>query len=419
MPFCVHKCHYCDFYSFVDTRDQQQAYTTRLVAELAALAPHSHDRSGTPVPLRTVFIGGGTPSMLRVELWEQVLNALASHFDLSLMTEASPGGIPPGEFTVECNPESTTSELLGLLVASGVNRTSIGAQSFNPRHLATLERRHNPANVARALELAKAAGIPRRSIDLIYAIPTQTLAEWQADLETALALGTTHLSCYNLTYEPNTAMTKRLAKGEFVPVDEDTEADMFELAGTMLAARGLDRYEVSNYSVPGHESLHNLAYWRQEQWLAAGPSASGHIYSIAAQRQAGMTTTWPAHRWKNEPNLGRYLDFSDAGHSPVTDHETPDAARALRERLMMGLRVRAGLDAAEIMADAAALDSQAKSAGGIAERLARRAAELRGDGVLDADQTRLRVAPSQRAWLVADYLAKQLMRCIDDVPGTR
>jgi oxygen-independent coproporphyrinogen-3 oxidase len=312
VPFCFHKCHYCDFYSIVDKQDRQGAYTDRLCEELRALAPWAG-------PLRTVFVGGGTPTLLRPDLWERVLEALRGAYEFA----------PGHEFTVECNPETATPELMAVLAAGGVNRISIGAQSFNPTHLKTLERWHDPANVARSLELARAAGIVRQSLDLIWGIPGQTLAEWEQDLRTALSLGTSHLSCYSLTYEPGTAMTARLNRGEFAKVDEDLDADMFCLTLDTLRREGMERYEVSNFARPGAECRHNLAYWRQEDWLAAGPSASAHM--------AG----W---RWKNTPRLDDWLNFSDGGLAPVVDMEPAEERRNLRERLMTGLRIAEGVE---------------------------------------------------------------------------
>lgn len=403
-PFCSHKCHYCDFYSFVDTKDQQAAFMGRLIDELRALAPHA-----AGAPLRTIFIGGGTPSLLRVEHWQRLLAALSDLFDLSEIKQprqfpsASPQppipSPPTAEFTVECNPESTSLDLLHCLRAGGVDRISMGAQSFTPRHLATLQRLHDPARVELALDLCKQAGIPRTSIDLIYAIPTQTLDEWSSDLDAALALvdrfAMSHLSCYNLVYEPNTQMTTRLARGEFTPIDEDLEAEMFSLTASRLAAHGLRRYEVSNYAKPGAESRHNLAYWFQEQWLAAGPSASGHLYASADPRHGG-------HRTKNIGNLTNYL--ASTGLSPLSDHERPDPARAVRERIMTGMRLATGLPLAETIEAAEAVRP------GASAKLLTKAREFAGDGLVTID-THLRVTDA--GWLMADFVAKKLMACVE------
>lgn len=391
VPFCSHKCHYCDFYSFVDTRDQQGAFVERLISELTALAPLA---SGAP--LRTVFIGGGTPSMLRIDLWSQLLTALADRFDLGDIRGAGAGDEP--EFTVECNPETASLELMHALRAGGVNRVSLGAQSFNPAHLATLQRIHDPESVGRALEHARTAGIPRQSIDLIYAVPGQTVHEWIDDLDRAARLGTTHLSAYNLTYEPNTAMTQRLRLGQFKATDDDIEAAMHEAAVERLAAAGLRRYEVSNFAAPGHESRHNLAYWLQEQWLAAGPSASGHLLADRDAR-AG------SHRWKNIPRLGDYL-ASAAGCSPVVDHEAPDPLRLIRERLMTGLRLARGIDAARLLDDVRALAPRS------VERLRARAEQVRARGHLAIDGDHAGWTLTEPGFLFADGIAAELMGCV-------
>lgn len=393
VPFCSHKCHYCDFYSFVDTRDQQDAFVDRLIEELTLLSPHA-----AGAPLKTIFIGGGTPSLLGLGLWERLLDRLGALFDLPWMGPArGDAAVARGEFTVECNPESASPELMHLLESGGVNRVSIGAQSFEPRHLRTLERTHNPANVPRAVDAARAAGIARVSVDLIFGIPGQTLAEWEHDVKRALALGTTHVSCYALTYEANTPMTARMKRGEFAPMDEDVEAAMFERTVEMMRSAGLQRYEVSNFARAGHESLHNLAYWRQEQWLAAGPSASGHVWAGMSLR-SGLGS-W---RWKNVGRLGDYL--AKRGRSPVVDVEAPDAARLIRERIMTGLRIAEGLDSAAMLADADAASA------GAAERLGARVGRFAREDLIVASDGRWVL--SDAGFLVADYIASELMGCI-------
>ncbi len=379
VPFCFHKCHYCDFYSIVDTRDRQEPFVARLERELAALAPFAAGE-----PLRTIFVGGGTPSLLAPHLWRKLLATIDRLFDLSRIRS---GG---GEFTVECNPETVTGELSETLAAGGVDRISMGAQSFNPVHLKTLERWHDPASVPRALELAAAAGIRRRSFDLIFGIPGQTLDDWLSDLRTALSLGTQHLSCYNLTYEPNTAMTARLKRGEFEAADEDLEVDMYAATLSTLRAAGFERYEVSNYAAPGQESRHNLVYWRQEPWLAAGPSASGYAGGV---------------RWKNAPRLDDYLGFDDEGFAPVVEIEPPDAARAVRETLMTGLRLREGVDTAAVLRDAAAVDPAAP------EKLLGMAARYRAEGLMLAGCEE-RWSLNDAGILIADGIAADFMACI-------
>lgn len=382
VPFCYHKCHYCDFYSLVDTQDRQEAFVRRLRGELRALAGWGAR------PLTSIFVGGGTPSLLRAALWRELLGELGACFDLSAM------GAGQREFTVECNPETVTPELFAVLAAGGVNRVSLGAQSFDARHLATLERRHDPENVGPAVALAREAGISRQSVDLIFAVPGQTLEDWDRDLRAALALGTEHMSCYALTYEPATAMTARLARGEFARAPEELETAMFEHTLGTIRGAGLERYEVSNFSRPGAECRHNLAYWRQEQWLAAGPSASAH---------AG------GRRWKNIARLDTYLADDEAGFAAITDFEGPDAKRALVEYLMTGLRIAEGLDAGRVRREAAGIDA------GAAERLEATAMRLGERGLLLVTPSRWVLTDA--GFLVADGLAVEFMLALDSLRG--
>jgi oxygen-independent coproporphyrinogen-3 oxidase len=376
IPFCSHKCHYCDFYSFVDTRDRQAVFADRLERELAALSV----AAGT---IDTIFVGGGTPSLLEVPLWEGLLRAMDDRFDLGAIKSSK------GEFTVECNPESVTPELMSALRAGGVSRISMGAQSFQNEHLKTLERLHDPERVPRAVEMARAAGIDRVSLDLIFAIPGQTLDDLAQDLEAALSLPIEHISCYELTYEPNTAMTKRLEMGQFDRCPEELEIEMFEYVGKRTKAAGFERYEVSNYARPGAECRHNLAYWRQEQWLAAGPSASAHI--------AG-------HRYKNIPRLETYLDREDAGFSAIVDHEGPDPIRLIQEKLMTGLRLREGVAGGDLLRELGKLDAEAAS------RLDHEAAMQSHLGRLVRTEDRWML--TEEGLLLADGVASNLMVAI-------
>ena len=402
IPFCSHKCHYCDFYSIVDSRDRQGEFTDRLIGELSALAPLSAGAA-----IETVFIGGGTPSLLAIPNWQRLLDALHRLFDLSNFVQSGVGspaesqadaGAHHCEWTVECNPESTTKELCELLASRGVNRVSVGAQSFNPAHLKTLERWHDPANVARAIENASSAGIRRQSVDLIFEIPGQTLDDWASDLDRALALNTTHVSCYDLTYEPNTAMTVRMRLGRFDPTPEELCARMYELAVEKLASRGLRRYEVSNFAAAGNESLHNLAYWRGTQWLAAGPSASGHAW-ISDDPAAGSL------RWKNTPRLGDYLQTT--GCAPISEHESLGPVIALRERVLMGLRLAGGIDARQLLDDA-----QRHSVSTV--RIADAINELTSHAWLDTDQLPGRWSLTDHGFLMADAAIAELMAAIGD-----
>ncbi len=330
----------------------------------------------------TIFVGGGTPSLLRPELWALLLEGLDRAAGASSIESRG------GEFTVECNPETVTPELMHTLRTGGVSRVSIGAQSFNRVHLKTLERWHDPDNVFRAVELARRAGIERQSLDLIFGIPGQTIDEWRSDLRLALSAGTEHLSCYGLTYEQGTAMTARHQRGEFSRIDEDLEADMFIDTVSDLAAAGMRRYEVSNFARPGAECRHNLAYWRQKDWLAAGPAASGHF--------AGWC-------WKNTPRLDDYLSLDDDGFAPIIDAEPPDPRRALIEFILTGLRLAEGIDENQFLERADSVDPA------IRRRWNRAADALRGRGLLIHTPFCL----SETGYLLANQVISTLSLAID------
>jgi oxygen-independent coproporphyrinogen-3 oxidase len=317
VPFCFHKCHYCDFYSVVDTRSRQQAFVDRLIEEFEVCSRY------LPGPFQTVFVGGGTPTLLEARHWRRLLDAMND--DLPRQRDA--------EFTIEANPETVTEELAETLAAGGVNRVSIGSQSFHVNHLKTLERWHDPANVDRAVQVFRAAGIENINLDLIFAIPDQTLDDWLDDLDRAIALEPAHLSCYGLTYEPNTLMTARLAAGEFHRADEDLESNMYQATIDRLAAAGFEHYEISNWSRPGQRCRHNMMYWTNGDWWPYGPSAAGHVNGV---------------RWKNVRRLDAYLHGRPL--APIADVEQLDAARAAGELLMLGLRLVDGIPVDEMRA---------------------------------------------------------------------
>lgn len=370
IPFCFHKCHYCDFYSIVDSGPRQADFTRRLIDELVGLQPFPAP------PARTVFVGGGTPTLLQPRLWKPLLAAIR---DLARPDSGT-------EFTVEANPETVTGELLDVLVEGGVNRLSIGAQSFNPAHLKALERWHDPESVGRAVALARAAGLVNLNLDLIFGIPGQSLADWLSDLEAALALEPTHLSCYALTYEPNTPLAARLAAGSIERTDEDLEAEMFVATRRRLREEGYEAYEISNFARPGLACRHNLAYWRSEDWLAAGPSASGHV--------AGL-------RWKNAPHLGRYLEST--GPAPLSECDQPAPETRLAERLLMGLRLAEGVESDAMLRDAALLGRDGALRACI-EAHARR-------GAIISEAGRWRIA--EESLLIADTIIAAVMRAVD------
>ncbi|MHC4948733.1 MAG: radical SAM family heme chaperone HemW [Planctomycetota bacterium] len=369
VPFCRHKCHYCDFYSLVEAagRDRRAAFTDRLVREIEAAAAH------VTGPLGSVFVGGGTPTLLSPACWRRLLEAV----------EAAGWRGPDTELTVEANPETVTDELAATLVAGGVNRMSLGAQSFEPALLRTLERHHDPASVGRAIRRLRTAGIGSINLDLIFAIPGQTPAGFARDLDRALDLPVEHLSCYGLMYEPGTPLTARLRTGRVTPVEETAEAAMYETARARLAGRGLEQYEISNWARPGHRCRHNLAYWRNEDWWPLGPSAAGHVAGV---------------RWRNRPRLGDYLE-ADGPWPPIRDVERLDDDGRVGETFMLGLRLVEGLDLAR------AETLLARGERGPARRAALERHER--DGLVERTDDRLRL--TGRGQLLANTVVTDLL----------
>ena len=322
VPFCVRKCRYCDFFSIVDPA-RHGVFVDAIGVEL-----RSRSDQTCLVP-RTIYAGGGTPTALAGDLWRR------------LLAELDRGRIRSNvrEFTVEANPETLSPEVAEVLAAGGVNRMSIGAQSSDPTLLAALGRQHSPASVARAVDVARQAGVDNISLDYIFAIPGQTMAMLDADIDAAIELAPQHLSFYGLTYEPETALARQVRCRQIAPAPIELERRMYERLIERLDAVGYEHYEISNWALrtpAGHDQTtdsgspyrceHNLIYWRNQNWLGVGPAAASHVDGF---------------RWKNQPDLDRYLQRP--ADPPTVDHERLDESGQLGERLMLGLRLRQGV----------------------------------------------------------------------------
>jgi len=267
--------------------------------------------------LETVYLGGGTPSMLSPSILKLLFGGLADIFEIGKATEIN----------LEANPATFGKQTAAAYADLGISRVSLGAQSFDPEVLATLGRTHDPEDVTRSVFLLREAGIENVSIDLMFAIPGQSLPQWEATLEEALDLSPSHVSAYNLTYEEDTPFFTLLNQGLYSE-EEDLNAGMFELAHDLLTARGLRHYETSNYARPGSESRHNQAYWAGKDYLGIGPSA---------------VSTLSGRRWKNVPDTSRYLQqVEQDGHA---EHEVEDLSRGQLdlERIALMLRTDGGV----------------------------------------------------------------------------
>ncbi len=320
-PFCQAKCPYCDFNSHVVSRIDQARWRAAFATEISRYKEERPD-----IEIGSIFFGGGTPSLMEVE-------TVASIIDQAQRAWRFANDV---EITLEANPTSVEAERFRGYHAAGVNRISIGVQALNDRDLRMLGRLHSVAEAEAAFGTAREI-FPRVSFDLIYARQDQSLAEWEAELGRALGLAADHLSLYQLTIEPGTAFGDRFARGRLAGLpDEDLSADMFELTQDMTTAAGLPAYEVSNHAAPDAESRHNMIYWTGGDYLGIGPGAHGRL-ATPGGRIATEALSAP----------GAWLNGTETGK----DHEarTPISAREMaEERIMMGLRLKQGLDISEI-----------------------------------------------------------------------
>ena len=264
IPFCAHKCGYCDFASVAGQDDLADLYLTALEQEISRSL-------NTKPTLETIFVGGGTPTRLNARQLDQFFEMTRARFHLR----------HGGEWTVEANPGTLDSTKVQIMKDVGVTRVSLGAQSFDSGALAALERNHQPSDVFRSVELVQQAGLDW-SLDLIFAAPRTTLAVWQNDLKTVLSLNPKHLSCYGLIFEKGTALWKQLQAGQVEPVDEEVEVHMYQSTIQTLAEHGLAQYEISNYAQPGFECRHNLVYWANDAYYGFGLGAARYVDGLRA-----------------------------------------------------------------------------------------------------------------------------------------
>ncbi len=331
VPFCLRRCHYCDFNTYADRDALIPDYVRALHADVArvagdgptAVAPEGAGAGSDWPPFSSVFIGGGTPTLLPVGDLAGIVRAVRDTFPL----------VGDAEVTVEANPETVGATYLAGLVDAGVTRVSIGAQSFAPHVLEALGRWHEREAPLRAIAAAREAGVQPVSLDLIYGTPGESDDDWRRSVETALATGIGHLSAYALTVEPNTEYARRVRIGTAHAPDDDVQAARMERVDALAAAAGLARYELSNWARPGLESTHNLTYWRDGDWLGIGAGAHGH---------------WQGRRWWCARSPERYIRAALDGGSTVAGAEVPDRHQRRAERLLMGLRVAEGVPRAAV-----------------------------------------------------------------------
>ena len=313
IPFCTAKCRYCGFYSVPVAGQDVPRLVNALLTEL--------DSYTLPKKFaRTIYIGGGSPTCLPDEqlfFLVSELTARAGRFT---------------EFTVEVNPAQATHQMLTMLYSLGVNRISIGAQSFNADELKFLGRPYNPKHIVRAVADARTAGFTNISLDLIFAIPGQTLETWRDTLTLAIALHVEHISAYSLSYEAGTPFYKQLESGQIQKVDEETDRAMYEMAIKMLRDAGIVQYEISNFARSGCECRHNLVYWANRPWIGIGPAAASY---------------WRGTRTANISDVAVYMNSIASGQKPFVETETPNVIETACQTAILNLRRIRGIDIGE------------------------------------------------------------------------
>ena len=318
IPFCKQACSYCDFY-FVTRTGERDAFVESLVEEIKSYSDTKYIQD----EINTLYIGGGTPSLLSPDQLSDILSAVHSTFRTEL-----------DEITLEMNPDDVSAEYLKELRELGVNRASMGVQSFNPELLKFMNRAHDREEALTCMDLLSKSGFQTYTVDLIYGNPGQTLDELEEDIDQLLEFDPIHVSAYSLTIESGTRLGKQVELGRIAPPDDDKVADHFNLLNEKLKEAGIHRYEVSNYSRPGHEAIHNSNYWRHHNYLGMGPGAHSFWWDENATR------------WQNEADLRNYLKKSR--DEVIRERENLDYQQLAEERIMMGLRTREGITTDEM-----------------------------------------------------------------------
>lgn len=325
IPFCKQRCIYCDFYS-TTSQEKENRYIEAVCTELELR------KQSLPDPVHTIYIGGGTPSLLNPASVKQLKDCMDRNYRV----------MPDLEFTVEANPDDISPEWLEAMSRIGVNRISMGVQTFHDGHLKLLRRRHNSERAIQAVHLCQEHGFRNISIDLIYGLPEQTLEEWKADVAQAIALNVQHLSAYALIYEENTALWRMREQNKVQEADEELSLSMFEYLITELKNNGFEHYEISNFGLPGFHSRHNSSYWNDTPYLGCGASAHSFI---------GM------ERMYNTANIDQYIkDITrcrekNLPYNEVCHCEVLDRYEHYNDRIITGLRTAAGLDLEKLEQD--------------------------------------------------------------------
>jgi oxygen-independent coproporphyrinogen-3 oxidase len=318
IPFCHTRCHYCDFNTYAGILPLREPYVRALLTEIALAGELAQHPDGRLRRSRTIFFGGGTPSLLMVPQVERLLAACFNAFAVDA----------DAEITLEANPGTLNLQQLVGLRAAGINRLSMGAQSFDAHLLQTLGRIHTPEEIVQAIQYARSAGFTSINIDFMFGLPGQTMDHWRDTIEHALELRPEHLSLYSLIVEEGTAFYRWAHEGRITPADEDLCADMYEFADQRLRTAGYVNYEISNWSLPGHHCLHNLTYWQNLPYIGMG---------------AGAYSSFGGKRFSNERDPALYVQRLKVHELPVVEREEIGRVQGMTETAFLALRTAMGL----------------------------------------------------------------------------
>ena len=409
VPFCLRRCGYCDFntYTAVDLGGgaSRGNYAAMTIREMRLVRDWQERHGIAEPPASTVFFGGGTPTILPADDLIAILNAIRELW-----------GVEDGaEITTEANPDTVDAATIRALADGGFTRVSFGMQSAVPHVLRTLDRTHTPANVEAGVRAAGAAGL-RSSVDLIYGAPGEGLEDWRTSVRTAIDLGVNHISAYALTVEPTTKMGRQIAAGVLPKPDDDDEATKYEIADELFSAAGLQWYEISNWARPGYESRHNLGYWRNVDWAGIGPGAHSHYNRVeptrrrseserSAQPHGSSPQDCDAHGAIRSWDLAHPRLWSErvnAGQVPWAGSESITPMEALEETIMLGLRLREGLDLT-------ALKTSLDVGGAASSDIDAGVAELEREGL--AERRGSRLIPTLRGRLLNDAVIERMFDC--------
>ena len=363
IPYCIKRCGYCDFNTFTPNELQDGATLEIVSNDYIDAVLRELEAAPTDV-VPTIFFGGGTPSLLPADDLGRVTSAIKARNGLAANCE----------ITLEANPDSVTAEKLTRYLEVGFNRISFGMQSAKPHVLAVLDRTHNPANVEKAVTMARTAGFKSISVDLIYGTPGESLDDWRETVSAALALDIDHISAYALIVETGTKLAAQIKRGDLTMPIDDLMADMYLLVDQMCEEAGLTWYELSNWSKPGHQCRHNIAYWENKNWWGLGPGAHSHV---------------DGKRFWNLKHPTTYKQKLFAGESPILDSEQLTAEQIKDEAILLQIRMREGLEIALLQPHQLEV-----------------LAEYRHNGFVEINEDRVLLTPTGR--LIADRIVREI-----------